>query len=55
MFVSLHQLVNKNLNTGIPQFTLLIWGHQKTPPQKQKPRKSRLFSTAKGKENGIKL
>ena len=38
--------------TGIPQFTLLMWGHIKKR-RKQKPRKSRLFKSTKGEENNI--
>ena len=38
-------------NTGIPGFTLLMWGHIKK--RKQKPRKSRLLSSTKGEENRI--
>ena len=40
--------------TGIPWFTLLMWGHTKKP-RKQKPRKSRLLSSSKGEENRIEL
>jgi hypothetical protein len=36
-----------SLNTGIPRFTLLMWGHIKKRG-KQKPRKSSLFSSNKG-------
>ena len=38
--------------TGIPRFTLLMWGHKKNRKQK---RKSRLLSSTKGKENMIEL
>ena len=40
--------------TGIPGFTLLMWGHIKKP-RKAKPRKSRLLSSAKLEENRIEL
>ena len=40
--------------TGIPRFTMLMWGHKKKM-WKQKPRKSRLFSSTKGEENRIEL
>ena len=46
--------VNKIVGTGIPRFTLLMWGHTKKP-QKQKPRKTRLLSNPKGEENRIEL
>ena len=36
--------------TGIPRFTLLMWGHIKNRG-KQKLRKLTLFSSAKGEEN----
>ena len=42
------------LNTGIPQFTLLMWGHIKNRGKK-KPRNSRLLSSNEGEENRIKL
>ena len=42
------------MSTGIPRFTLLMWGHIKNP-QKQKPYKSRLLSGPKGEENKIEL
>ena len=41
-------------NTGIPRFTLLMWGHTKKT-RKKKPPKSRLFSSTKGEENRIEL
>ena len=38
--------------TGIPRFTLIMWGHKrKTVEEKQ--RKSRLLSSSKGEENRI--
>ena len=41
-------------STGIPRFTLLMWGHIKNRG-KQKLRKSRLLSSTKGEENRIEL
>ena len=41
-------------STGIPRFTLLMWGHKKKT-RKQKPRKSRLLISTKGEENRIEL
>jgi hypothetical protein len=41
-------------NTGIPQFTLLMWGFIKNLG-KRKPRKLRLLSSTKGEENRIEL
>ena len=43
-----------NVNTGIPQSTLLMWGQEKKT-RKQKPRKLRLPSSTKGEENRIEL
>ena len=40
--------------TGIPRFTLLMWGHTQKM-WKQKPRKSRLLSSTKGEGNRIEL
>ena len=40
--------------TGIPQFTLLMWGHIKKRG-KRKPHKSRLLISTKGEENRIEL
>ena len=40
--------------TGIPRFTLIMWGHTKKT-WKQKPRKSRLLSSTKGEETRIEL
>ena len=40
--------------TGIPRFTLLMWG-TKTKSRNQKPRKSRLLSSTKEEENKIEL
>ena len=37
------------MRTGIPRFTLLMWGH------KNKTHKSRLLSSTKGEENRIEL
>ena len=51
------------VNTGIPQFTLLItiyktlllmWGHIKKHGM-QKPRKSRLLSSTNGEKNRVEL
>ena len=42
------------MNTGIPQFTLLMWEHIKNRG-KQKLRKLRLLSSSKGEENRIEL
>ena len=61
----LHQLkfINQNYihiyniifaTTGIPRFTLLMWGHIKKRGNR-KPRKSRLLSSTKGEENRIEL
>ena len=40
------------LTTGVPRFTLLMWGHTKKM-WKQKLRKLRLLSSTKGEENRI--
>ena len=40
-------------STGIPRFTLLMWGQIKKKRGKQKPCKSRLLSSTKGEENRI--
>ena len=40
--------------TGIPRFTLLMWGH-KNKTAEAKPRNSRLLSSTKGEENRIEL
>ena len=42
------------VNTGIPQFTLLMWGHIKNCG-KRKPRKLRLLSSTKGEKNRIEF
>ena len=42
----------KIVHTGIPRFTLLMWGNIKNRG-KRKLRKSRLLSSTKGKENRI--
>ena len=49
-----HILISNFTSTGIPRFTLLMWGLKKKP-RKQKPRKSRLLSSTKGEENRIEL
>ena len=41
------------VSTGIPRFTLLMWGPKKTG--KQKPHKLRLLSSTKGEENRIEF
>ena len=40
--------------TGIPRFTLLMWGHIKKSG-KQNPHNSRLLNSTKGEENRIEL
>ena len=47
-------VISYKIHTGVPQFTLLMSGHQKKP-RKQKPRKSRSLSSTKGEENRIEL
>jgi hypothetical protein len=41
--------------TGIPRFTLLMWGHIKRKTRKQKPCKARLLISTKGEKNRIEL
>ena len=41
-------------STGIPRFTLLMWGQQKKT-RKHNPRKLRLLGSTKGEENRIEL
>ena len=41
--------------TGIPQYTLLMWGTHKKNRGKRELRKSRLLSSTKGEENRIEL
>ena len=41
-------------HTGIPRFTLLMWGHKKKRG-KRKRHKSRLLSSTKGEENRKEL
>ena len=51
------ELINNNLvslSTGIPRFTMLMWGHRRNRG-KRKPHKSRLLSSTKGEENRIEL
>ena len=43
-----------HISTGIPQFTLLMWGHKKKRGKK-KPSKLRLLSSTKGEENTIRI
>ena len=46
------EILGKNKITGIPWFTLLMWGTHKNCG-KQKPQKSRLLGSTKGEENKI--
>ena len=47
-------MVTGKHSTGIPRFTLLMWGH-KTKTAEAKTRKPRLLSGTKGEENRIEL
>ena len=47
-------MLEKFAYTGIPRFTLLMWGHIKKRGMRKR-RKSRLHSSTKGEENRIEL
>ena len=49
-----HDFVLLEFYTGIPRFTLLIWGHIYNRGER-KPRELRLLSSNKGEENRIEL
>ena len=48
------QKIRVSYCTGIPRFTLLMWGHIKKR-RKRKPHKSRLLSSTKVEKNRIEL
>ena len=50
----LDHMLGMEMNTGIPRFTLLMWGHIKNSG-KWKPRELRLLCSTRGEENRIEL
>ena len=53
----LYMITRQNADTGIPRFTLLMWGHMKKIAERENRRNRGylLCSSTKGKENKIEL